>query len=275
MPTRSTSSHTHQTNRPAPRTVTRTGVAVAALTAALVAFAATPAAQALEPSPYVPGPDATAEASGEILRDLSAAPGLEDAAGLAAWADDRQDCWAAAEAAAPGDLARESEGAACRADTLAAIDVMNGMRGPAWMGQAQKVLVFFEPESAALTDGHGRAIVKAAAHMLENRSLRVEITGFAAPNEGGADEGSALTLARDRAETIAEGLLAEGVPEERMAVGARLDDAPDLLMDSTGVDGLADARARRVGMMIESLPATAEVPDTAAGDTLLAGTRDR
>ena len=82
----------------------------------------------------------------------------------------------------------------------------------------QPAAVVFFPEDSAALDDAGRAVVTRAAAEARRQSGLVRVLGFATP-QGSAGFNRALSDARAR--NVADGLLAAGVPAERIRVEPR------------------------------------------------------
>jgi outer membrane protein OmpA-like peptidoglycan-associated protein len=77
-------------------------------------------------------------------------------------------------------------------------------------------VVFFSPNSAAVDDPARTIIQEASAAAKANPSARVLVLGFASPETGTVESNKALAQAR--AQTVADGLVAAGVPQARIHV---------------------------------------------------------
>lgn len=90
---------------------------------------------------------------------------------------------------------------------------------PVGSGGAEPAVVFFTADSALL-DEPARAIIRQVAETARaNPSAPVRVRGFAAPDTGSPAFNS--TLARARAQNVADGLVAAGVPQGRVRVESR------------------------------------------------------
>ena len=79
-----------------------------------------------------------------------------------------------------------------------------------------RMLVFFNPNSAALDDP-ARGIVRDASAVAQAKpSTTVWVLGFAPPKTGTAESNKALAQAR--AQSVADGLVAAGVPQTRIRI---------------------------------------------------------
>jgi outer membrane protein OmpA-like peptidoglycan-associated protein len=84
---------------------------------------------------------------------------------------------------------------------------------------AQPTVVFFTADSAAL-DEPARAIIRKVAEAARaNPSAPVQVRGFAAPDTGSPAFNSILS--RARAQNVADGLVAAGVPQRRVRIESR------------------------------------------------------
>jgi outer membrane protein OmpA-like peptidoglycan-associated protein len=90
---------------------------------------------------------------------------------------------------------------------------------PAPAGGPQPVVVFFTADSALLDAGARAVVARAAQTARANPSAPVRVLGFAAPDTGTAAFNR--TLAQARAQNVADGLLAAGVPRDRVRVESR------------------------------------------------------
>ncbi len=82
-----------------------------------------------------------------------------------------------------------------------------------------RAVVFFTADSAALDD-NARSVVREAADLVRTRhSASVRVLGFAAPDTGTPEFNH--ELARARAQSVADNLVADGVPKERVHIEAR------------------------------------------------------
>ena len=79
-----------------------------------------------------------------------------------------------------------------------------------------RMLVFFNPNSAALDDPARGIVRDASAVAKANPSATVQVLGFASPETGTVESNKAL--AQERAQSVADGLVAAGVPQARIRV---------------------------------------------------------
>ena len=82
--------------------------------------------------------------------------------------------------------------------------------------QPPRMVVFFNPNSATLDDA-ARGIVRDASAVAQAKpSATVWVLGFASPETGTVESNKALAQAR--AQSVADGLVAAGVPQTRIRV---------------------------------------------------------
>ena len=82
--------------------------------------------------------------------------------------------------------------------------------------EPQRMVVLFNPNSAALDDA-ARGIVRDASAVAQAKpSTTVWVLGFAPPETGTAESNKALAQAR--AQSVADGLVAAGVPQARIRI---------------------------------------------------------
>lgn len=86
-------------------------------------------------------------------------------------------------------------------------------------GGQQPILVFFTADSAGLDDTAHGVIAQAATQARANPSAPVRVRGFAAPDTGSAAFNK--TLAQARAQNVADGLAAAGVPQSWIHIELR------------------------------------------------------
>ncbi|HYZ64907.1 MAG TPA: OmpA family protein [Acetobacteraceae bacterium] len=84
---------------------------------------------------------------------------------------------------------------------------------------ARSVVVFFTADSAALDDPARNAVREAAGVARANPAGVVRVRGFAAPDTGTAAFNR--SLAQTRAQAVADGLVAAGVPATRIRIESR------------------------------------------------------
>jgi cytochrome c oxidase subunit 2 len=80
-------------------------------------------------------------------------------------------------------------------------------------GQGQKYVIFFQPWSANLDDQGQAAVKAAAASALDHSTVAVTVAGYASPI--GSTQANA-DLAKTRAQVVADALVSNGVPANRI-----------------------------------------------------------
>jgi outer membrane protein OmpA-like peptidoglycan-associated protein len=83
-------------------------------------------------------------------------------------------------------------------------------------GAPPRMVVFFGPDSASLDDAARGIIQQASAAAKANPSAPVRVVGFASPETGTTESNKALAQAR--AQSVADGLVAAGVPQARIRI---------------------------------------------------------
>ena len=79
--------------------------------------------------------------------------------------------------------------------------------------EGQKYVIFFQPFSANLDDAAQGALKAASASALDHPSVPVYVAGFASPIGSTAANAA---LSKTRAQVVADGLVADGVPATRI-----------------------------------------------------------
>ncbi|MCF8481933.1 MAG: hypothetical protein K9H25_16025 [Rhodospirillum sp.] len=208
----------------------------------------------------------TPEAALTLLRDLSASPGAERAAGLVAWTEDRIDLWRAALTAGQPDAARRHS-----RETLAALESLLGLQGSIDLGLSQLTVLFNGVGEPTLIDPDANAVLGALAALLQSQGTRVQITGYATPGEretGSTDLLQTANLAMERARFVAWRLRDLGVPVGRMVLSGQVDQSATL-MPIPG-DPLSNPLGRRVEILVEDQPVASVPPPTVEGAPLVA-----
>jgi len=103
-----------------------------------------------------------------------------------------------------------------------------GLGGCAWLSDSQKFSVYFEPYSAVLNQ-QSHDTIKAAAKFAQSHALQpIAIDGFSAPPDPKRDvEG----LSAQRAETVKQALIDDGVDPNRIVTAANGIVDPKILPD--------------------------------------------
>jgi cytochrome c oxidase subunit 2 len=78
------------------------------------------------------------------------------------------------------------------------------------------MVIFFNRDSAALDDAARGIVQQANSAAQANPSATVQVLGFASPETGTAESNKAL--AQQRAQSVADALVAAGVPQARIRI---------------------------------------------------------
>ncbi len=84
---------------------------------------------------------------------------------------------------------------------------------------AVNTVVFFTPDSAALDPAARDAVTQAADIAKQRPGASVRVRGYAAPDAGSAQFNQ--SLARTRAEAVADALVTAGIPRSRLGMESR------------------------------------------------------